>query len=43
MKTLKYLALGILVGYLTPYLITLIKKQSSAPATSQTNNDQNEA
>ena len=26
MKTLKYLALGILVGYLSPYLMALIKK-----------------
>jgi hypothetical protein len=25
-QTLTYLTLGILVGYLTPYLITLIKK-----------------
>lgn len=29
-QTLKYLALGILVGYLTPYLLALIKKPLSA-------------
>jgi hypothetical protein len=28
-QTLKYLALGILVGYLSPYLMALIKKQAS--------------
>jgi len=28
-QTLKYLALGILIGYLSPYLIALIKKQAS--------------
>ena len=28
-NTLKYLALGILIGYLSPYLIALIKKQAS--------------
>ena len=28
-QTLTYLTLGILVGYLTPYLITLIKKPTS--------------
>jgi hypothetical protein len=27
---LKHLALGILVGYLTPYLLTLIKKPQPA-------------
>jgi len=31
-QTLKYLALGILVGYLSPYLIALIKKPQSVPA-----------
>jgi hypothetical protein len=28
-QKLTYLTLGILVGYLTPYLITLIKKPSA--------------
>ena len=27
--TLKYLTLGILIGYLTPYLIALIKKPAA--------------
>jgi len=36
-QTLKYLALGILVGYLSPYLITLIKKQLPVSNTNQEN------
>jgi hypothetical protein len=41
-NTLKYLALGILVGYLSPYLITLIKKPTlpSQPATQETEEEQ---
>jgi hypothetical protein len=34
-QTLQYLALGILVGYLSPYLIALIKEQS-VPTKSKT-------
>ena len=34
-ETLKYLALGILIGYLSPYLIALIKKQLPVSNTSQ--------
>jgi len=35
-QTLKYLALGILVGYLSPYLIALIKKQSTQNTNQET-------
>jgi hypothetical protein len=34
-KTLQYLALGILVGYLSPYLMALIKKPLSTLNTNQ--------
>ncbi len=40
-ETLKYLALGILVGYLSPYLVALIKKPQSVPT--KQNNLQNES
>ena len=44
----KYLALGILVGYLAPYAITLIKAKKDSDSPSQlrsiynSNNDQDE-
>jgi hypothetical protein len=38
-QTLKYLALGILVGYLSPYLIALIKKQSASTNQETVTND----
>jgi len=41
MKTLKYLALGILVGYLTPYLITLIKKSTKSPSQNNSQSQEN--
>jgi hypothetical protein len=28
MKNLKYIALGIIVGYLTPYILTLLQAQN---------------
>jgi len=38
-QTLTYLALGILVGYLTPYIITLIKPKLAQTIQDQKEND----
>lgn len=36
---LKYLAIGILVGYLAPYVITLIKSKSATDTKSKNNSE----
>jgi len=35
MKNLKWIAFGILVGYLTPYLFAYIKSKQETPAQNQ--------
>ena len=35
MKNLKWIAIGILVGYLTPYLLAYLKSKQETPAQNQ--------